>query len=179
MRILVRVLAGLFGLGLAVVGALLAVEVVWAWLWPADSPLLVPWPRWRARLDELTWQRAEVRLVAGALVGVGLVLLLIAATARRRDVRLREPAAEVSVVTSPRSLARIVGRRVRAQDNVTFASVTATPKTIRVRAAGRLETDTQLRPRLLDVAKATVDDLPLVRTPRVRVVVISPRGRHR
>lgn len=179
MRVLVRILASLVGLGLATVGVLLAIEVSWAWLRPADGPLLVSWQRWRANLDELTWQSTSVRVTAAALAAAGLVLLLIAATARRRDVRLRDPAVEVSVITSPRSLARVVGRRIRAEDNVTFASVTATPKRIRVRAGSRLESDAQLRPRLLDVATSTVDDLPLVRAPRVRVVVISPRDRRR
>lgn len=179
MRVFVRILAGLLGLGLAALGVLLAIEVGWAWLRPTRDPLLVPWRRWREYLDALTWSSTSVRMVAGGLVGVGLLLMLIAATARRRYVRLRDPASEVSVVTSPRSLAHIVERRVREQNNVTSVAVTATAAKIRVRAASGLESNAELRLRLLDIVKSTVDDLPLARTPRVIVVVNSPSDRRR
>lgn len=175
MRLLVRLLSCLFGLVLAAAGGLLALEVGWAWARPQDGPLLVDWPAAERRLAGITWQSTEVRLVAGAVVLTGLIVLLVAATARRRDVRLTDPATDVSVSTSPRSLARVVGYRVRAQDNVTGATVTATAKHIRVRATSRLETEAQLRPRLLEVVTATVADLPLTRTPKVSVVVSSPR----
>ena len=175
MRVLVRSLSALLSLGIAVVGALLALEVGWAWLRPDNGWLLVPWPQWRDYLDGLAWHSTTVRVVAGVLAGAGLVLLLIAATARRRDVLLQDPADEVSVLTSPGSLARIVGQRVRVEDNVSGVSVTATPKKIRVRASSRLESEEQLRPRLMEVVRSTVDDLPLVQTPRISVVVNSPR----
>jgi hypothetical protein len=174
---MVRVLASLCGLGLAVTGALLAAEVAWAWARPRSGPLLVPWPRWRAYLDGLTWTSTEVRTAAGVLAGAGLVLVLIAAAARHKDVRLQDPADEVSVITSPRSLARIVGQLVRAQDNVTAATVTASAKRIRVRAQSRLEAEAQLRPRLLEVVNGLLDDLPLAHRPRLSVVVDSPRDR--
>ncbi|MGQ0837876.1 DUF6286 domain-containing protein [Actinokineospora sp.] len=177
MRVLVRFLSCLLGLVLAAAGALLALEVGWAWARPTDAPLLVPWPDWRDRLAEVTWQNADVRLVAGIVAGAGLVLLLIAATARHKDIVLLDPASGVTVRTSPRSLARIVGVRVRAEDNVVSASVTATAKRVRVRAVSRLESEAQLRPRLLDVVRTTLADLPLARRPKVSVVVDSPRDR--
>jgi uncharacterized protein DUF6286 len=176
-RILVRIFAGLLGLGVAAVGALLAIEVGWAWAKPGTGPLLVTWPRWRSYLDGVAWNSLHVRIVAGVLIALGLLLLIIAAAARGRDVSLQDPAADVSAVTSPASLARVVGQRIRAEDNVSRATVTATAKRIRIRASSRLESEEQLMPRLLRVAKETVDDLPLVETPRISVVVDSPRDR--
>ncbi|MGW5054511.1 DUF6286 domain-containing protein [Actinokineospora sp. NPDC004072] len=177
MRIVVRIVAVLLGLALAAVGAVLALEVAWRWLRPDGDPLLVPWPDWQARLGELTWQSQAVRAAAWITAAAGLLLLLAALVARRRDVVLRDPAPEVTVRTSPRSLARIVGTRVRAEDEVRGASVSATRRKVRVRAASGLAPEARLRPRLTEVVGGVLADLPLARTPRVSVVVDSPRDR--
>ncbi|MGC7098843.1 DUF6286 domain-containing protein [Amycolatopsis lurida] len=177
MRVFVRLLSTLLGLAVAVAGALLAVEVGWHWWRPADAPLIVPWPDWQASLSTLNWTSGPVRLVAALVAVAGLVLLLFSASARRRAVRLTDPAEEVSVTTTPRSLARLVGRRVRAEDNVTGASVTASAKTVRVRATSRLSTEGDLRPELLETVRALVADVPLARKPKVSVVVDSPKDR--
>jgi hypothetical protein len=175
--VFVRLLSTLLALAVAAGGLLLAVEVGWAWWRPGDSPLLVPWPPWRDRLAELGWDSSVVRLAAGIVAAAGLVLLLMSLSARRRDVRLHDPVSEVSVTTSPRSLARLVGHRVRAQDNVTGASVTASAKKIRVRASTRLEEENQIRPRLLEAVSSLLDEVPLLKRPKVSVVVDSPKDR--
>lgn len=177
MRAFVRMVSCLLGLAAASLGGLLVLEVGWHWLWPADAPVLVPWPAWRARLDQLSWTDAPVRIAAVVLVAAGLLLLLAAAGARRRDVRLRDPMNGVSVSTSPRSLARLVGHHVRTQDNVHGADVTATAKRVKVRATSRLEGAAQLRPRLHESVTALLDDVPLAARPRVTVVVDSPKDR--
>ncbi|RZQ61355.1 DUF6286 domain-containing protein [Amycolatopsis suaedae] len=177
MRILVRLLSALLGLAVAAAGALLAVEVGWHWWRPGDAPLLVPWPQWRDHLAGLGWDSYAVRLTAGIVAGAGLLVLLAAAVARRRAIRLTDPATEVSVSTSPRALARLVGRTVRAQDNVTGATVTATARKVRVRATSRLSTEAELRPRLRETVTDLLADVPLVRQPRVSVVVDSPKDR--
>jgi hypothetical protein len=174
-RLLVRVIACLLGLAIAVAGALVVLEVAWAWVRPGRGPLLVPWPEWRAYLEDLTWQSGTVRIAAGVLAAAGLLMLLIALTAHRRDVALQDPASDVSVQASPASLARVVGQRVRAEENVSGATVIATARRVRVRASSRLESEAELRPRLLAVVRETVQDLPLVRTPRISVVVHSRR----
>ncbi|ASR39179.1 hypothetical protein BAY61_11370 [Prauserella marina] len=177
MRILVRLLSTVLGLAIAAAGALLALEVAWRWWRPAEAPLVVPWPQWRDALAGIAWDSAGVRVTA-AVVGVaGLLLLLAAATARRRDVGFTDPATEVTVTTSPRSLARVVGAHVRKQDDVVSASVTATARKVRVRAVSRMETEQGLRPKLAGSVSALLDDLPLARQPKVSVVVDSPRDR--
>ncbi|WP_290057417.1 DUF6286 domain-containing protein [Amycolatopsis solani] len=177
MRPFVRVLATLLGLAFAAAGALLALEVGWHWWRPDSAPLLVPWPRWQAQLAALGWDAYAVRVGAGVVAAAGLVLVVCAMAAGSRAVRLTDPADGVSVSTSPRSLARLVGLTVRAQDNVAGASVTASARRIRVRAKSVLEAEGELRPRLLETVAALLDDVPLARRPKVTVVVDSPKDR--
>lgn len=178
MRVLLRLLAPLFGLAVAAAGALFALEVAWAWARPNNAPLLVPWPDWRTALESVTWADTPVLLVAAAAVLVGLLLLLIATSSRRKDLTLREPAPDVTVTTSPRALARLVDHRVRAADGVRSASVNVTRRKIRVRAASRLHGESELTPSLTTEVRDLVSSLPLARAPRVQVVVDS-RKDHR
>jgi hypothetical protein len=175
--VFVRLLSTLLALVVAAGGLLLALEVGWYWWRPGDAPLLVPWPEWRDRLAEVGWDSYVVRLAAGIAAGAGLILLLMSLSARRRDVRLHDPVTEVSVTTSPRSLARLVGHQVRAQENVTGAAVTASATKVWVRATSRLEEENQLRPRLLEAVSSLLDELPLLKRPKVSVVVDSPKDR--
>lgn len=177
MRVFVRLLSTLLALAVAGVGALLALEVGWHWWRPSDAPLLLPWPQWQDRLAETAWNDNAVRITAVIVAVIGLLLLILSAAARSRAVRLHDPATEVSVSTSPRSLARLVGHRVRGAENVTSASVTATARKVRVRATSRLATEQQLRPRLQETVTELLDDVPLSRKPKVTVVVDSPKDR--
>ncbi|ASR34545.1 hypothetical protein BAY61_05560 [Prauserella marina] len=177
MRVLVRLLSALLGLAVAGAGALLALEVGWQWWRPSAVPLVLPWPEWKETLATVSWNSAAVRITA-ALIGVaGVVLLVVAGLARRRDVAFADPADEVTVTTSPRSLARVVGQHVRAHDNVTAASVTATARKVRVRAVSTFTSERELRPELLDSVATLLGDLPLARQPKLSVVVDSPKDR--
>ncbi|SEP43322.1 DUF6286 domain-containing protein [Amycolatopsis saalfeldensis] len=177
MRVLVRLLSTVLALVLAGCGALLALEVGWHWWKPQSAPLLVPWPRWRDHLAGLDWTATPVRLTAAVVLVAGLLFVFFSLGARSRAVRMTDPADGISVSTSPRSLARMVGLAVRAQDNVSGASVTASARRVRVRASSRLEDEAQLRPRLLETVGTVLDEVPLVRRPKVTVVVDSPKDR--
>jgi hypothetical protein len=177
MRQLLRVLVPLLGLVSAAAGGVLLIEVGWAMIRPNRGPLLVPWPDWLHRAGELTWVDGGTRLTAWVLVGAGVVLMLVALLASRHDIVLQDPVPDVTVTTSPRSLARIVGQRVRSADGVRSASVTASARSVRVRATSRLLDEQRLRPALIDEVSALVSTLPLVRTPHVHVVVHSPKDR--
>ncbi|SHG11450.1 DUF6286 domain-containing protein [Streptoalloteichus hindustanus] len=177
MRVVLRVLSALIGLAVAAAGALLVLEVAWAWARPDDAPLAVPWPRWRSTLSEVDWSSDGVRWTAVGLVVLGLLLALLAALAGRREVRLADPAPGITVVTSPRSLARLVGHHVRAADGVSGAAVTASARHVRVRATSRMRDEATLRPRLRELVGNVLGGLPLVRRPRVSVVVDSPKDR--
>ncbi|HKR49338.1 MAG TPA: DUF6286 domain-containing protein [Pseudonocardiaceae bacterium] len=170
MRILLRVLSPMLGLAVAAVGGFVAVEVVWAWLRPFDGPLVLPWPAWQATLQEWTWTSIPVRLAAAGLIVAGLLLGMVALRAGRREVRLIDPAPEITVITSPRSLARLVGHQVRELDHVASASVTATARKISVRAASRQPADTATLG-ITETVHTLLSELPLLHTPRVSVVV--------
>ena len=177
MRVVVRLLSPLLGLALAAAGGLVVVEVVAAWVRPdATTGLVVPWPSWRSATEQATWSDGIVAAVAIGAAVLGLLLVLAGLLARRHDVVLRSPAEGSTVTTSPRVLARLVGRGVRASDDVAEASVTASPRRITVRAAGRGEPDDELRRRVRGRVDTVLDDLPLVHRPRVAVSVRRRKG---
>lgn len=175
MRLLLRVLAPLLGLLLAVVGLAIVVETVTLWVAPTSSPLVVPWPDWRTAIEGLTWQSGAVRGVAIGVGVVGLLVLLTGLVARRHDVYLADPVGEVTVTTSPRSLARAVGHEVRSHSDVVSASVVASAKKITVKAS-TLDAAESVR----DAVRARVEELlgrlPLARRPRVAVSVTTTKG---
>lgn len=177
MRVLLRVLAPLLGLALSVAGALLVIEVVAAWVrTPATTGLLLPWPQWRATLEALTWRDAWVSGIAIAVAVIGLLIVLIGLFARRHDVDLESPAPGITVTTSPRVLARLVGRRVRAGDDVAAATVTATRRRVAVAAQGWNGDGSALRAAVHTTVDDLLDELPLIRRPRVAVSVQERKG---
>jgi Family of unknown function (DUF6286) len=172
MRVLLRLLAPLLGLGLAAAGLLLVIEVVAAWVRsPVTSGLIVPWPDWRTTLENLTWADAPVPAIAIGVGVLGLLLLLLGLLARRSDIVLQPPAPEITVTTSPRVLARLVGRRVRGGDDVASAGVTASRSRVAITAQGWTEPDPQLRGSIEHRVAELLDELPLQRRPRVSVRV--------
>ncbi|APU16750.1 DUF6286 domain-containing protein [Actinoalloteichus fjordicus] len=175
MRLLVRLLATLVGLGLAVAGVLLVVEVSWSWLRPGSAPLLVPWRTWLEHGTRLDWADREV--LAGSLLTItaGLLLCTAASAARRRELPLADLCPEVSVTTSSRSVARLIVHRLRAEGDVADVAVHADRRRIRVRVVGSRPGSRELRPRLLDVTRKLVADLPLREQPRIAVDVRGER----
>lgn len=169
MRGLVRFLAALFGAAAVLLGALLAVEVVVTAVDPAGAP--VSWPGVRSVLGGLAWNGVPVRIAAGVLTALGLLLAVLAVLAGRREVRLRDPAPEVTVTTDARSLARLVGHRVREDEDVASAAVTASRRRVRVRAVSAVSSADGLRPRLSETTEQTVRALSPLRQPRVSVSV--------
>lgn len=170
MRILLRVLSPLLGLAVAAVGVFLALEVSTAWVRPGRGPLVLPWPAWQATLEVWTWTSTAVRLIAAGLVAAGLLLLVLALRTGRREVRLINPAPEITVTTSPRSLARLIGNHVRDLDHVASASIAATPRNISVRATSRQPADAAI-PGITDAVHTLLSTLPLAHVPRVSVAV--------
>jgi hypothetical protein len=176
-RVLLRVLAPLLGLALAAASVLVVIEVVAAWVQPdATEGTIVPWHAWRAVLEDVSWNEAPVPQIAIGVGVAGLLLVLVGITARRSDVHLAAPGPEMAVTTSPRVIARLVGRRVRASEDVAAASVTASGRRIAVTVQGWGDSGDDLR----DTVRHEVDDLlgelPLQRTPRVRVSLNDRRG---
>ncbi|MFC5994880.1 DUF6286 domain-containing protein [Pseudonocardia hispaniensis] len=184
MRTLVRVLAPLLSLVLAAVGVIAIIEVVAAWLRPPAGPgVVVPWAGWRSVLADVTWQQPWVAPIAIGTAALGLLLVLVGIAARRHDIPLAPPAPGISVVISPRVLARLVGRRVRATDGVAAASVTASGRVITVRAEGWVSGGQDdpgdlpaLRRDVREQVDQVLDELSPVKRPRVSIATRARRG---
>ena len=179
MRALLRVLAPLLGIALAAVGMLLVIEVVAAWLQPTTGGTVVPWPQWRAALEELSWQDAPVPGVAIGVGVLGLALVLVGLLARRSDVAMDGPDPAITVTTSSRVLAQLVGRRVRATEDLAGAAVTASRRRISVTAQPWGEPPPGLDGAVADRVEELLDQLPLHRRPAVSVAVATspePKG---
>lgn len=178
MRGLLRILAPVLGLALAAAGVLLVIEVLAAWVRPVEGGVLVPWPDWLATLASLSWNASPVPGIAIGLGVVGLLLMIVGLTARRTDVRLEAPTTDMTVTTSPRVLARLVGTRVRESNDVVSASVTASTRRVTVRALVWRDAPPDLREVLVGRVKELLDELPLRRRPRVAVAVRKQEGVH-
>jgi uncharacterized protein DUF6286 len=182
MRAVLRVLAPLLGLALAAAGALLVIEVVAAWLRPTLLPdysgdgVVVPWPAWQAVLQELAWRDHPVPVVAIGVGAAGLLLVLVGLLARRSDIGLDGPDPAITVTTSPRVLAQLVGRRVRAAEDVVAAAVTASRRRISVTAQGRPGAGPGFDAAVTARVDELLDQLPLHRRPVVSVSVQERRG---
>jgi Family of unknown function (DUF6286) len=177
-RAVLRVLTPLIGLAVAAAGVLLAIEVVAAWLRPLDPPdgVVVPWPQWRTVLEGLSWRSDPVPAVAIGVAVVGLLLVLVGLLARRSDVLMDGPEPGMTVSTSPRVLAQLVGRRVRATEDVAGATVTASRRRIAVSAQAWGEAGPELRELITGRVDELLARLPLHRKPRVSVSVSERKG---
>jgi hypothetical protein len=182
MRAVLRVLAPLLALALAAAGVLLVIEVVTAWLRPSLRPdgagdgVVVPWRAWQATLQELSWRDDPVPAVAIGVGVLGLLLLLVGLLARRTTVGLDGPDPAITVTTSPRVLAQLVGRRVRATEDVAGATVTASGRRVSVSAQGWAGGGEQLRATVESRVAELLDELPLHRRPSVSVSVHERKG---
>ncbi|MGJ7904987.1 DUF6286 domain-containing protein [Actinopolyspora sp. H202] len=177
MRAFVRFLTTLLGLLFLAAGLLLVVEVVRAAVSTGADPLLVARATLRDELAGVSWRDTLVRTGAAVTAVLGLLLILVAARAGRGEIRLHNPAPGVVVVTRPRSLARLVGHRVREQDGVARASVVAHRKAVRVNAVGQFTDVGDLEPRLRETARTATEELPLVTPPKVSVAVKPAKQR--
>jgi len=117
-----------------------------------------------------------VRTVAIGVGVAGLLMVLVGLTARRGDLHLDAPSADMTVTTSTRVLARLVGTRVRASDDVFSASVTASARRVAVAARAWNDAPDELRETLVERVRQLLDELPLRRKPRVVVSVQEREG---
>ena len=177
MRVLLRVLAPLLGIALAAAGVLVVIEVVAAWVLPERR--VASSFRGRtgaARCANLSWDESPVPGIAIGVGVAGLLLMIVGFAARRREVRLEAPTAEMTVTTPPRVLARLVGTRVRASDDVLSASVTASARRVAVTALAWHDAPPDLREVIVGRVEELLDELPLRRRPRVAVSVREQEG---
>jgi Family of unknown function (DUF6286) len=155
---------------------LFVIEVVAAWVRPAAATgLLVPWPDWRATLETLTWADNPVPGIAIGVAVLGLLLVLLGLSARRSDIHLDAPGG-IAVTTAPRVVARLVGTRARATDDVAGAVVTASARKVSVTAQAWGDPTPELRDTVRSRIDELLDALPLRRRPHVAVSLQERKG---
>ena len=177
MRVLERLLALLLAAAVAVGSVVLAAEVLWAAL--GKKPLLVPWQSTYARGTTDAWDSAPVRLVAVAVVVVGLLLLLAELTPRRTP-RLKMTGSDptVDAAVSRRSLRSALLSAAKQVDGISGAKAKVSKRKATVTATSRLgsaETAQGLTGDLEAALRARLDSLQLARTPRLRARVTPKR----
>lgn len=84
MKTLDRLLAAVFGIVLAAIGSLVAVELVAVLL--GRGPALVPYHRWLSSVADYPWSSPEVRWVSAGLITAGIILAVLQLIPRRPGV---------------------------------------------------------------------------------------------
>ena len=116
----------------------------------------------------------------GIAIGVGvagLLLIIVGLAARRSEVRLEAPRADMTVTTSPRVLARLVGTRVRESDDVLSASVTASARRVAVTALAWHDAPPDLREVIVGRVQVAARRAAVAPPPPRRGVGAQTRGR--
>jgi hypothetical protein len=168
MRYANRALVIALALALVVGGVLTAIEVSVATL--GRPPLLLPREQAISLLQRSRWADAPVVAVLAGVAVLGLALLVAQLVPRRtRLLPIADPTPGVAAATTRRSLERALRRAAAGADGITAASVTATPRRVRVRAVTGLRDTTGVHAGLVAVVNDQLDGIGLTRRPALSV----------
>ncbi len=178
MRVVERLLSLLLALAVVVGSVLLALEVGWAVA--GQPPLLVPWRSAYTSGGGNAWDSGPARVLAVALLVVGL-LLLLAELKPRRTPRLKLAGSDptIDAAITRRSLRSTMLAGARQVDGVSGAKVKVSKRKVKVRAVSRLgsaETAKGLTGELENALRDRLDALQLARQPTLRTRVAPRRG---
>lgn len=181
MRVIERLLSLLLALALIVGAVVLAVEVGYALL--DKPPALVPWRGLYERGTTSAWDTAPVRLVAAAVLLLGL-LLLVGELKPRRPSRLamRRQTEGVDTAVTRRGLRSTLVRAALEVDGISAATAKVGRRRARVSATSRLgdkAAAAALSSAVAGRAQARLDALQLARPPKLRTHVAPRRSARR
>lgn len=175
MRVANRLIATLLALGVVLAGVLVVVESISGLT--GNGPAVVPWDRWLSDLQARPWADIAVRLVAAGAIVLGLLFLLAGVSARDQRLALRsEHHPDVVLTTTARAVARSLRHRGQTVPGVSAVNVRVNRRRAVVRATARLQAPQAVYDGLQRELGATMNGLPLLRPPRLRIRV---RGTHR
>lgn len=179
MRLINRPLALILAIALVGASVITAIEVI-AYAVHAH-PVVINWPAWYHWARRTQWDTLVIRIWAGVLIIIG-VLLLGLELKPRRITRLAVRAGETA--TDAALTRHGVGGALRAAatniDGITDATVTVRRRSARVvakSAARGRSVAHRLRDPVREELRARLDALSLVRPPRLRVHVVPSRDR--
>lgn len=171
LHLLNRLLAALVALVVIAAGVVTVVEVVrWAL---AMSPWVVPWRDWGQTLSTITADDGRLLVVSGVAAAVGLLLLVFELKRRRPDGLPTSPLLEgVSTVASRRGVASAATTAARSVSGVTDARAGVRRGTVSVDVSTRARGEGKaLAPEVRAAVQQSLDDLEIVRRPKVKVDV--------
>lgn len=174
-RLVNRLLAALLALGLLGVALLTAIEVVGAVV--DEAPVLVPYDDWLSALRTTPWQDNIVRIVAGSVVALGVVLIFASLGARDRRFVLPTELPNLTLTTSPRAVARMLRRRAEMVSGVKQASAVVTRHRARVVALVPLGDPDRAEEELYESLSAALGSVPWKKQPTLYVGVQARSGR--
>lgn len=165
-RILALVL-GLTGLGL---GLVVAAEVVQALL-GRPGPLLLPYSDTASWLRDHAWSDGAVRTMGGALVVVGLLLVLLELKPRRKTLLVLSGDADSDVVTavSRSGVGRAMEQSVSGLPGVDGTRSEVSRRTARLTVRTALRETGDLEAQVRERAGQALEGLSLVATPKLDV----------
>lgn len=164
-----RLAAVLIALALLVVGVLVPAEIVHAAL-GKPGQLILPWETLTRFFTGHDWSTSPVLAISGITAGVGLGLLLAELRPRRPGLlTLTTEDPNLTAGTTRRSLQRALAARAQEVEGISSASATVRRGGASVTATTGLRDPGDLRQRLADQLTGWLDDLGLVRVPRLRV----------
>jgi len=177
-RVLERFLSLVLALAVIAGAVLLALEVGWAVA--GKQPLLVQWRSAYTSGTTNSWDSTPARILAVALIAVGL-LLLLAELKPRRVSRLAMVGSDptIDAAITRRSLRASLLTGAKQVDGVSGAKAKVSTRKATVTAVSRLgspETARGLTGELEATLRGRLDALQLAKTPRLRARVSPRRG---
>jgi len=171
-----RLLVVLIALAVLCGGVLLVVETV-AQLAGAD-PVLVDAGGLTSRLSELSWDDPLVTGTAGALLAVGVVLLLLQLAPRQPDSLALQPGQDRSAEVDRRALGAQLVRVARSDEEILGAKAKVTKRKAKVRAKAQPGVESRaVKDRLAARITEHLSAVGLARPPRPFVKVSRSRER--
>jgi hypothetical protein len=174
MAVFDRLAAVLLGLALLVVGVLVPVEIVHAAVLSRTGELLLPWHALTRFFTGHDWSTSPVLAISILTAAVGL-LLLLAELKRRRPglLTLTTDDERLTVGTTRRSVQRALAARAEEVDGISAAAAKVSRGRASVAATTGQRDPGDLQARLTGQLTGWLDDLGLVKAPRLRVRLTS------
>jgi hypothetical protein len=169
MKTLNRALAVLIALALAVLGALVIAEIVYAAL-DRSGHLLLPYERLARFGRAHTWDSGEVIAISAVVGALGLLLLLAQLLPRRPGLlTVATDDSTVEAGVERRTLGKAMAAAAGDVDGVSKATARVRGRRATVVATSRLRDASGLPERIRDHVQTWTDELGLVAPPRLRL----------
>ena len=169
-----RLAALLLGLFLLVLGILVPVEIVHSAVLTRTGQLILPWQALTRFFTGHDWSTSPILAISISTALAGLLLLVIELKRRRPGLlTLTTDDEHLTAGTTRRSIQRALAARAEDIDGISGASAKVRGSRATVAATTSQRDPGDLQTRLTDQLTGWLDDLGLVKAPRLRVRLTS------